>query len=222
MPGDIAEQKYVIFNVFTKKQVGPVELIEDFIKRDKVFRIPDLFDGTFADLKIFPRQPFVPLNNIDWPLLHEQKHTLLRIAAGEPITDAQRKNLQGIVHMIDDLQDFATDILKLPEKTVFPEISQDASGLSPVDTLGIPENTSSADEDLLDDEGYLTGAGIQAYVDACKNVCPYCGSEDIEGAYVNINSGHAHQEVTCNSCNASWEDIYKMHDITQHNPGDHS
>lgn len=46
--------KYKIINVFTGQDVDPVALIEDMIARDKLFRLPMLFNDEFHDLKIVP------------------------------------------------------------------------------------------------------------------------------------------------------------------------
>ena len=40
--------------------------------------------------------------------------------------------------------------------------------------------------------------------------CPCCTSTDIEGGEVNIDAGTATQEVGCNSCGASWQDVYNL------------
>jgi len=46
---------YEIVNVITGEKVDPVALIEDLIERDKLFRLPLLFNGEFDDLKIIPK-----------------------------------------------------------------------------------------------------------------------------------------------------------------------
>ena len=50
---------------------------------------------------------------IDWKLLREEKQELLHFA------EANSDILYGIVHMIDDIQDYAVDVLKYDEKEVF-------------------------------------------------------------------------------------------------------
>lgn len=42
------------------------------------------------------------------------------------------------------------------------------------------------------------------------NQCPCCKSNDIEGREINVDSGTASQEVVCNACGASWNDIYRL------------
>ena len=41
--------------------------------------------------------------------------------------------------------------------------------------------------------------------------CPMCEDTDVEGGSVDINNGHAFQNITCLSCGASWTDEYKLH-----------
>ncbi|UJJ60606.1 hypothetical protein [Rhodanobacter denitrificans] len=40
--------------------------------------------------------------------------------------------------------------------------------------------------------------------------CPCCGSTDITGDGVEVESGRATQEVYCNECDASWVDTYTL------------
>ena len=63
------------------------------------------------------------IQKIDWKLLREQKHTLLSYIkysyyTSEPISKKD-EHLQGLVHLIDALQDFAVDELGIPEEDVF-------------------------------------------------------------------------------------------------------
>ncbi len=41
--------------------------------------------------------------------------------------------------------------------------------------------------------------------------CPQCGSEDITGGPVEIDDGHAYQDVDCSKCDAVWRDEYTLH-----------
>jgi hypothetical protein len=64
--------------------------------------------------------------NIDWRLLKKQKEKLLQIInepkrEGELLSPDQCKAVQGIINLIDAIQDDAVDIGGLPEKVVFPE-----------------------------------------------------------------------------------------------------
>ena len=48
------------------------------------------------------------------------------------------------------------------------------------------------------------------YMDAGGGVCPYCFSEDITGEDIDIDGSRARQEVTCNVCDKSWHDFFKL------------
>jgi hypothetical protein len=92
----------------------------------------DICGGTVTARVVKPsklttaRPEFVPmetlvkefLNGIDWKLLRKQKKTLIKVnTLGLEHTDAQ--NLEGILHLIDGLQDFAVDHGGISEKKVF-------------------------------------------------------------------------------------------------------
>jgi hypothetical protein len=53
-------------------------------------------------------------------------------------------------------------------------------------------------------EQYLASHGLR---------CPWCRSEMIEGDSVEVDSGHASQEVHCVDCGREWRDIYKLVDV---------
>lgn len=40
--------------------------------------------------------------------------------------------------------------------------------------------------------------------------CPVCGSTDIEGDSIEVDTGCAHQEVRCLECSACWFDTYRL------------
>ena len=61
----------------------------------------------------------------------------------------------------------------------------------------------------------LTAKQKKDYIKGGQNGCPYCGSDDIEGGFVEIDSGGAWQEVYCHICHKEWSDIYKMVDIEE-------
>lgn len=42
------------------------------------------------------------------------------------------------------------------------------------------------------------------------NDCPACGSDNVEGQSVDIDSYGAQQEVMCSACNAVWSDDYTL------------
>lgn len=60
--------------------------------------------------------------NMDWELLRQQKMTLLHML--EPyqnilLTDEEFEDLQGILHLIDAVQDHAVDVLGVDKNIVF-------------------------------------------------------------------------------------------------------
>jgi len=48
------------------------------------------------------------------------------------------------------------------------------------------------------------------YVDKGGCYCPVCGSEDMAGKAVQADAGYASQEIECQTCGATWEDVYKL------------
>ena len=53
----------------------------------------------------------------------------------------------------------------------------------------------------LTNEEYAASGGV---------ACPHCGHEGVTGPEVNIDEGVATQEVTCDSCDKSWTDVYQL------------
>lgn len=43
--------------------------------------------------------------------------------------------------------------------------------------------------------------------------CPHCHSTDIEGGAVEVDAGGAWQDIDCNACGESWQNIYKLVDV---------
>ena len=48
------------------------------------------------------------------------------------------------------------------------------------------------------------------YANLKGQCCPVCRSEQITGHSVVIDAGCASQEITCNDCGSSWNDVYKL------------
>ena len=42
------------------------------------------------------------------------------------------------------------------------------------------------------------------------NTCPCCDSSSIEGGHVEVECSSAWQQITCNDCGATWNDIFKL------------
>lgn len=48
------------------------------------------------------------------------------------------------------------------------------------------------------------------YVDSKGVRCPYCGSDELEGQFVETNAGTAQQDMHCIDCEESWTDTYTL------------
>jgi len=59
----------------------------------------------------------------------------------------------------------------------------------------------------------LTPEQKKAYIEGKSCHCPFCKSEDIEGGHMEVDGTGAWQEVECNSCGATWQDVYKLVDV---------
>jgi len=56
-------------------------------------------------------------------------------------------------------------------------------------------------------KAYLKKGGI-----CCLN--PDCLSDDIEGGFIETDTGGAWQKITCNECGWTWTDVYKLSTVT--------
>lgn len=59
------------------------------------------------------------IKNINWKLLREQKEVLVNIVYSDLLITTMSNQLEGIVHLIDALQDYAVDYMRLSDKDVF-------------------------------------------------------------------------------------------------------
>ena len=57
---------------------------------------------------------------------------------------------------------------------------------------------------MIDKARYITTKGL---------VCPYCGSESIEGGFIEVIAGEAFQNMNCCQCRSKWQDIYHLVDV---------
>lgn len=58
-------------------------------------------------------------SNIDWSMLREQKLTLLKLLDDEHLSTKQKEDIQGVIHLIDDVQDNAVDSGIWDKKQIF-------------------------------------------------------------------------------------------------------
>lgn len=62
----------------------------------------------------------------------------------------------------------------------------------------------------------LTQKQIKAYVDSKGTHCPFCNSEDISvDGHMEVDGSDGWLDVGCNSCNALWQDVYKLVSVEQ-------
>lgn len=60
----------------------------------------------------------------------------------------------------------------------------------------------------------LTAARRRSYLRR-GSCCPYCRSESITGESVDIDGKHASQDVSCQECERTWRDIYRLADVEE-------
>lgn len=56
----------------------------------------------------------------------------------------------------------------------------------------------------------LTQEQKTEYMQTGAQHCPVCKSLDISGGFVEVAGMEAWQEVSCNECDARWQDVYKL------------
>jgi hypothetical protein len=59
-----------------------------------------------------------PIEEIDWQLLKEQKETLLNVLSNSN-NEVEISHLNGIINLIDSIQDYAVTYLCIEESKVF-------------------------------------------------------------------------------------------------------
>ena len=59
----------------------------------------------------------------------------------------------------------------------------------------------------------LTAQQKKAYLNVQGVSCPFCGSHDIEGGFIETNEGRATQPMNCHICGEDWIDYYRLVDI---------
>jgi uncharacterized protein Yka (UPF0111/DUF47 family) len=53
------------------------------------------------------------IEKIDFKLLRKQKKTLITLSFNTLIHPTKRKDIDGIINLLDELQDYAEDVLKI-------------------------------------------------------------------------------------------------------------
>lgn len=54
---------------------------------------------------------------------------------------------------------------------------------------------------------------VQEYISSGGTICPYCGGEELQGSSVEIENGKAFQQIRCQDCDRTWEDMYILSNI---------
>jgi hypothetical protein len=57
---------------------------------------------------------------------------------------------------------------------------------------------------MIDKNAYIKGEGL---------ACPFCGSESVQGGFVQIEAGKGFQEMSCAECEGAWQDVYQLVDV---------
>jgi len=50
----------------------------------------------------------------------------------------------------------------------------------------------------------------EAYKENFGSTCPNCGSDQLEGNAIYVDTGSAYQEVSCTNCGSTWDDEYEL------------
>lgn len=50
----------------------------------------------------------------------------------------------------------------------------------------------------------------ESYLQSPYPHCPYCGSDDIVGGFIDVAYNQAFQVVSCSNCGEEWSDIYTL------------
>ena len=86
--------------------------------------------------------------------------------------------------------------------------------------LGDPTDRPLHIHDIATDGDTISSLNSEGIDELCEllncepdydgTVCPHCGSDQIEGDGVRVESPHAFQEVWCLECEKTWTDVYKL------------
>ncbi|QIB67138.1 hypothetical protein [Kineobactrum salinum] len=57
---------------------------------------------------------------------------------------------------------------------------------------------------------FIQEAAQTQYLEKEGEHCPTCGSNDLQGGSVDVDSPHASQPMSCGDCRATWTDQYQL------------
>ena len=68
------------------------------------------------------------IENIDWSELRNQKRTLLEVINIDEVSPEQKEDLEGLINLIDQLQDYACDEMNIPSIYIYDFEMEDKEG----------------------------------------------------------------------------------------------
>lgn len=127
-----------------------------------------------------------PLNQIDWSLLRNQKTLLLETINNNAVSPMHKKALEGILHLIDAVQDYAVDEMGISEMHVF-DFEQEEGIIEYEFTSRCEESATPKTKVVI--------------------VCANCNSDNVElKHWVNANTNEVgactedEEDTWCNDC----------------------
>lgn len=92
--------------------------IADIYKNMTVAEAVELIEAEIESLSKF-FETINPLSNLDWPYLRKQKELLISLQSRDCVTDEESDMIEGLLHLFDNFQDYAVDLMDKTEKEVF-------------------------------------------------------------------------------------------------------
>jgi hypothetical protein len=135
------------------------------------------------------------MKNVDWKLLQQQKAILLTVINKDEINPREKEGLEGILNLIDSLQDSAVDDFELAEDLVFSE-----------------DEEIEIATGIKDNKGTTLKIGDKTIT---KMLCAGCNSDnlDMNRTFTHENEkGKIVSDVWCNDCqdfHPAYEAIFK-------------
>lgn len=101
----------------TEDENGDMRYTEE--AQDEFNRLYDMFYDLIMGTMVMKEIPQF-INDIDWDLLKQQKLSLLYIVNNNAlINNVISEDVNGIVHLIDSIQDYAVDVVGIDDDIVF-------------------------------------------------------------------------------------------------------
>jgi len=110
------------------------------------------------------------LKNIDWSELRNQKRNLLEVININEVNPEQKEGLEGIMALIDQLQDYACDEMNIPSIHVYDFEMEDKESEFKLDDK-CQEIKTLNDINLTDDEKHMVMSLVNNYGSGQHPVC---------------------------------------------------